>query len=275
MTELVTVQKWLQAFIVDPGTDEEALLSAEAAAGLGPNSAENMILPSPTLQPAERIQIYRNMYLLRMEEALEMDFPVIQYFVGERPFFNLVAEYVEAYPSRSWTLDHLGRHFAKFLGECEGLEHKDFLHDMARVEWALCDAFNAPNSTSIQMTDLANVDPEDFEKLILKPIPSLQVVPVEHNVNAYYKKWVAEETPPEPTALKDWLVIWRDSTDFKRWRLGVSEAGNHFLSILLAQKTLGEALEDTIEKYEVPEAELFEWFSGWVGEGFFSTYTFG
>lgn len=275
MTELVTVQKWLQAFIVDPGSDEEALLAAEQAAGLGPNSAENMILPSPTLEPAERLQIYRNMYLLRMEEALEMDFPVVQQFVGERAFFRLVGEYVEVFPSRSWTLDHLGLHFSKFLGEHKTLEHSGFLRDMARVEWALCDAFNSRNSNSIQMTDLANVDPSDFESLILKPIPALQVLTVDHNVNAYYKKWVLDEPTPEPVEEPDWLLIWRDSIDFKRWRLSVSEAGHHFLQLLLAQKTLGESLEDTIERYEIPEAELFEWFSGWVSEGLFATYTFG
>lgn len=274
MTELVTVQKWLQTFIVDPGSNEEALLSAEEVAGVGPNSAENMILPSPTLKPAERIQIYRNMYLLRMDEALTIDFPAVVHFVGERAFFRLVKAYVQVYPSRSYTLDHLGRHFAKFLGECPDLENGPFLHDLARVEWSLCNAFAAANSSSLQMSDLANVDPADFESLVLKTIPSLELLKVDHNVNQYYRCWVRDEETPAPQQEQDWLVIWRDSDEFQRWRLSISEAGFHFLGLLSQQKTLGESLESTIERFEVAEATLFEWFSNWVSEGFFATYTF-
>ncbi len=275
MTELVTVQKWLQTFIVDPGSDEEALLSAEDAAGLGPNSAENMILPSPTLQPAERIQIYRNMYLLRMEEALSIDFPAVQHFLGERRFFRLVKDYVQAYPSRSYTLDHLGRHFARYLGErSQEIEHGPFLHDLARIEWSLCLAFQAANAPSIAMTDLANVDPADFESLVLKPIPSMELLQLEHNANEYYRSWVKDEETPTPAREDDWLIVWRDSTEFHRWRLSISEAGYHFLGLLCQEKTLGESLESTIERFSVSEAAAFEWFSEWVSEGLFSTYTF-
>ena len=45
-----------------------------------------MILPSRTLQPEERLAIYQGMYLLRMEEALETDYPALKHFLGDEAF---------------------------------------------------------------------------------------------------------------------------------------------------------------------------------------------
>ena len=44
------------------------------------------MLPSQTLTSAERLDIYRDMYLLRMEEALAIDYPGLKHFLGEEEF---------------------------------------------------------------------------------------------------------------------------------------------------------------------------------------------
>ena len=67
-----------------------------------------MILPSKTLTPVERVGVYQGMYLLRMIEALEGDYPAVAHFLGDEEFAELVTRYVAAHPSTSYTFNRLG-----------------------------------------------------------------------------------------------------------------------------------------------------------------------
>ena len=68
------------------------------------------MLPSARgLRAAERVGIYQGMYLPRMLEALESDYPGLAHFLGPRAWTRLVRRYLNAHPSRSYTLNELGR----------------------------------------------------------------------------------------------------------------------------------------------------------------------
>ena len=54
------VQRWMQAFIVHPGTDEEALETASAE-GISGEEVPRVVLPSSALTAIERVGIYRRM----------------------------------------------------------------------------------------------------------------------------------------------------------------------------------------------------------------------
>ncbi len=112
---LERVQRWMQACILQPGTCEEAILSEVAQAEIPAEAARGIVLPSKTLSAQERLNIYREMYLPRMEEALAIDYPALKHFLGREEFMRVVARYVDAYPSRSYTLNRLGDHLPEFL----------------------------------------------------------------------------------------------------------------------------------------------------------------
>ena len=102
------IQRWMHAVVVHPGATLEAVASANARAEAA--SAADVILPSRTLAPVERVAIYQRMYPLRMLDALSTDYPTLKQFLGDSRFARLVAAYVEAYPSRSYTLNRLSDH---------------------------------------------------------------------------------------------------------------------------------------------------------------------
>jgi len=83
---------------------------------------------------AERIGVYHGMYLMRMEEALETDYPVIRYHLGDHQFAYLVREYVQRNPSTSYTLNRLGDHLPQFFLDEPEWHEAAFLHDLARLE---------------------------------------------------------------------------------------------------------------------------------------------
>src|SRR4051794_28667456 len=73
------------------------------------------VKPNEWLTAAERLDIYRRQYWLRMLAALEEDFPGLRLVVGVRAFRKLAAAYVEACPSRSFTLRDFGRGLPEWL----------------------------------------------------------------------------------------------------------------------------------------------------------------
>ena len=98
---LLRMQRWMQAVVVHPGSVQEAVAAPAAAAELEPQALGDLLLPSRSLEPIERVAIYHDMYLLRMEEALATDYPALKHFLGDDDFLGLVRGYVQVHPSRS------------------------------------------------------------------------------------------------------------------------------------------------------------------------------
>jgi hypothetical protein len=269
--ELREIQAWLHTFVVEPGDQRKALQAAERKAGFDSGSAEELILPSPTLTPRERIQIYRGMYLLRMAEALEIDFPSIVWYVGQSNFKKLVSTYVENYPSQSYTLDHLGRHFADFLAEYNWNSEGKALSSLARLEWSMCVVAVAHDCPSLSMADLASAPEEEFLNMRFQPIKALELHTFQHNVNEVYKAWIAEEPPIVLTDSEIHLVCWRH--ELKVWRMELNDAAFCFLRCLCQGLPLGRSIDSTLESHNDSEETLFGWFQNWVGEGFFTSLT--
>jgi len=75
-------------FIVGPGSDEEAAAAASTNSGLPQKIVSLLFRGSATLEPFERVMIYRGQYLTRMVDALSVDYPGIALFLGEDRFFS-------------------------------------------------------------------------------------------------------------------------------------------------------------------------------------------
>lgn len=266
---LADVQRWLFTYITEPGSREEALAAAEREAGFATGSAERLVLPSPTLAPLERISIYRNMFLLRMEEALETDFPCLQQAVGPDAFFRLVEEYVQVHPSRSWTLNHLSTEFAAWVGQVPWLgRQRAALGELAQLEWALCQVFDAPSSPVLDPSGLGAYPPDRFVDLRFAPIPALRLVASRYPVNPAFTR-LREGGGWAPLKRQDsWALVWRDQ-DYVLWRRELARAEHDLLAALLEGLPLGEAIDRTLRHRRVSGQRLFEWTSGWVASGLF------
>lgn len=266
--DLRSFQTWMQTFIVAPGTPEEALSAAEEASGFSEGSAERLVLPSATLSEMERLMIYRRMFPLRMEEALSIDFPASRQMVGSRRFFALVMEYVEAYPSRSWTLEHLGWGMVEFVRGHRLAEEFPGLYDMVRLEQALCEVYGELDSAVLTAEEMAAVPGEVWAEVRLDCVPALRLLQLDSNANDAFKAHVMGEELPDWVGGPHYVVIWRG--DFQTWRMPLEPAAYHLLDRLREGVALGEALGGAMDLFGLEdEGQVFGWFQTWVGEGFF------
>src|SRR5260370_4744681 len=168
------IQRWMQAAIMHPVGVAEGIASDEARRHIdvGPDEAETVVTRSRALTALERLAIYSYAYYARLLECLREEFPVLKHALGDEIFDAFAAEYLERYPSRSYTLFQLGVNFPRFLaetrpdspspspsplggeGEGEGaVNWPDFLIDLATLELAFNEAFDGPGVEGKKLWD--------------------------------------------------------------------------------------------------------------------------
>ncbi len=267
---LERIQRWMQACILNQGTAEEAIASDVAQSAIPVDQAREVVLPSRTLSPLERLDIYRGMYLLRMEEALSIDYPALKHFLGADEFMRLVARYVDVYPSRSYTLNRLGDRLPEFVATLDDLPRKEFCQDLARLEYALTCVFDAPETAPLTGEAVGAVLPEAWETARLKPVEAFRLLEFNYPVSRYLGA-VDEENPfPRLVRKKTWVVAYR--RNYGLHRMDLRQPAYELLSALASGQRLGEAIISVLSKKwrpAVKQEHLFEWFRDWMAGGLF------
>jgi len=269
--DLKNVQHWLQAVIVHPGDVEDAVAAPDAAALVPPDALGEVIAPSRTMNPLERVDVYHGMYPLRMIEALGADYPAVSYFLGEEAFADLVMGYVQHYPSRSYTLNRLGDHFPDYLAGLADLPDHEFLADLARFELAITRVFDEEETPVLTAEALQAVAPDDWERAVLRPIAALRLLALRHPVVPHLKAFHHERPSPRPRRRASWVAVYR--RDYSVYHLELSRAEHALLAALVSGHTLADALAEAFQRLRAGERQekIFRWFRTWVAEGLFQS----
>lgn len=199
MSKLRDIQQALQAHLLDPPN----LSSANS-------TLDDLVLETTNVSRATRLHIYSNAYRARFVEALTADYGMLRRYIGDEEFEKLILAYIDAYPSRYFSLREVGARLEQFLQSSEiYCEHLDLI-ELVRFEWALCHAFDAADRPIFTSTDLAGIEPEQWPHLTVNISPTLVCIPLRINVPAIWKSLNADEAPPtaKESAEQMWL-IWR------------------------------------------------------------------
>lgn len=268
-TELPRLQRWLQEVIVHPGTVEEAIDSDGANREIPSDRLHEVVRPSHSLTSAERVGVYHGMYLMRMEEALETDYPVIRYHLGDHQFAHLVREYVQRYPSTSYTLNRLGNHLPQYFIDEPEWPQAAFLHDLARLELAMTEVFDEDESPVLGAEELEAVPPDAWETARLRPISAFRLLEFKHAVIPNLVAYHQDRPSPGPRRRASWVALYR--RDYSILRLELSRAEYDLLRAIVEGSTLGDALSAAAaSKSPRQQAKVFKWFRKWVSEGIFA-----
>jgi len=268
---LGALERWMQQLLTHPDGPRAGAGSPEARAALAA-TIPDVFLPSRELTSEERVGVYADMYFARLIEVLEEEFPALVHLLGHARAHGLFRDYVVAHPSRHYSLNVLGKGLEAFLRDEVGdLEPREFALELARLERAIQDVFDAPECASVAADALARVPPERWGRARLLPIPALALFDFEHPVNAWYQAFKNEDHRPPPAREPSWLVVFRQ--EGRVWRMELSRAQHALLSALANGETLERALGE-LERSGFALAELAPelqgWFRTWAGEGFFA-----
>jgi hypothetical protein len=280
---LDVVQRWFQAVVTHPEGVEGGAESEEAQRliRLRQGELEAVIRRSKSLTAAERMAIYANAYYARLLECLEAFFPVLKSALGEEVFASFAFEYLQRYPSKSYTLDRLGESFARFLDETrpgpEAGGWPDFLIDLATLEWNIHQVFDGPGvefQPLLTAEALQAFPVERFAESRLVPVPCLRLLAFRYPVNAYYTAArTAEEGEEVPIPDPEPERVALSRRDFVVRRYPLDPPQYALLEKILAGATVGEAIATAADASGLDDdalaAGLQSWFRLWVAEGFF------
>jgi hypothetical protein len=262
----------MQAVVVHPGTTGEAVASPEAAREVRAEALPTVILPSRTLSPLERVGVYHDMYLLRMHDCMAGDYEGLRHFLGDDAFRDLVRDYVERHPSRSYSLNRLGDHLPEFLEAATGIRRRGFSVDLARLERAVARVFDAPEAAPLSDAALAAIPEDAWEGVRLRTVPGFELVAFRYPVNAYLQT-VRDDNHdhPKPKLRSSWAAVYR--RDYSVWRLDLTRPEHDLLKDVSSGEPLGKAIASAASRdgRRAPgEDQLFAWFRRWVSGGMFA-----
>jgi hypothetical protein len=240
-----------------------------------PARLASVIEPSPTLTAAERVGIYHGMYRLRMAEALETDYPGLAHFVGPDEWAKVASGYVTAHPSTSYTLNVLGRRLPEWLKAHDDLRHRAFCADLARLEWAVCESFDAEDAPRLEPGVIESLAPEDWPEARLVPSPALRLVRLGWNAGEWLDTAKDEaHRHPRPRRQAGFVVVFRQ--ELAVYRREVGRAAFALLSDLAAGRRVGRAVGLALRRREAPDsATLARWFRQWAADGVFTRIDVG
>lgn len=125
---------------------------AEAAAAA---HVATLLRSQPPLQARQRVAIYRDMYRIRLAEALSEDFPRLRAALGPLRWRRLVRSCIAVEPSRHAALEAYSGVFAQFVAREGGAQHlPHWAAALAAIEWSRCRAWLAPADPPLDMVRL-------------------------------------------------------------------------------------------------------------------------
>jgi len=161
---------------------------------------------------ATRMAIYRNGYRVRLRDSLRTEFAGLGHLMGRR--FNAMLEsYIEAHPSMHYNIRWHGAGVAAFLGYSRPWQTSPELAEMASLDWAISTTFDAANEPVLAAADLIHVPADAWANLRLRPQNHLQILSVQHNVDAFRR--AADSNSKRPRLRRHakvcHLLVWRHS----------------------------------------------------------------
>lgn len=174
---LAEMQRWLSRLIAAPegvrrGLEELGDPRGEVLAGL--------VCGAPALPAERRLEVYANAYFRRLQGVLADDFGALAAALGPEWFHDLATAYLWAHPPRHFSLREAGAELAGFLAadpRAEPFRRRfPWAADLARLEWALVEAFDAPDAPELAREALAALPPARWPELRLELQPALQLL---------------------------------------------------------------------------------------------------
>jgi hypothetical protein len=164
---LLDFQRRMAEDVSRPLTDDFAMQTFAPEGSQVSEIVAAYVKPNDRLTSFERLEIYNRQYWFRLIAAVSEDFPSLNAILGEDIFDQLIVAYLKENPSTSFSLRDLSAKLPSWLEhhpEFTGANH-NLAVDVARLEWAYIEAFDAAACPALAAPDLAGLTPESVLSL--------------------------------------------------------------------------------------------------------------
>lgn len=162
------VQEWFGALVSQRLTTDNRFPQRTPLGKNSERETERYIIPSPTLKPHERIEIYYQQYWWRLLRILHETFPSVTRLLGYTTFNATIAiPYLVRCPPHHWSIHYTGEKLPHWMQKYYRLHDADFLREVVACDWLMTAASVAPQ---LPFLDLAAFTAEEPDKLLTIPL---------------------------------------------------------------------------------------------------------
>ncbi len=191
--------------------------------------------------PERRFAVYRNNVCVGLVDALAERFPICLQLVGDE-FFRAMAQcYVRERLPRTPMLFEYGDEFATFVSNFEPARDLPYLPDIARLEYAVGQAYHAANAAPLSLDFLRALPHDRLDSATVVLHPSTQFVASAYPIVSIWRRHMSDDemTPVELEHGEEALVV--------RPALAINvstlpSGGSAFVDALRNGRTFGEAM---------------------------------
>ncbi|MEY2838136.1 MAG: hypothetical protein RJB60_435 [Pseudomonadota bacterium] len=222
------------------------------------------------LPPLARLNIYHAAYRWRLLEVMQDHFGQTHRYLGDE-FFNSEAQaFIEAHPSEQHNLRDYGLAWPDWLAQ--RYPDDTDMADLARLEWALRQAFDAANRPTMGLAELGTIPAEAWATLGFELAPGTTVLRLSHAVAPLWQSLSREEAPEPVRNEATCLLVWRQGWQPHFRSLQADEA--QAVEALLAGHSFSEACAHLAASNN-GEARVSQWLQAWAKEGLLARVNLG
>ncbi len=220
----------------------------------------------------ERLKIYRNNIVTNLTNTLLATYPLIRKLTGEEFTTGLLRSYALKNPPLEACLSRYGAGLDEFIKTFEPAQGLPYLPDVARLEWAINEAYYADDDEALVPQDLQHLPVENMSDLRLHLRSSVRLLEFRWPLAAIRDFCLNHNEDSDATLDLNQggcrLMVFRSGLSAEV--VSLEHDAYDFLQSLAGQKPLGEALENTLKSFSAFDFQQFlqyhlrlETFRGW------------
>lgn len=206
--------------------------------------------------------IYAHAYGARLLEALRVDHPKLEAALGPARFAAAIEGYVAARPPSSFTLRDYGVDLPGWLTTADA---PPWAADLARLERARVEVFDAADQVALARDDVAALSPHALAALPLRWITASAVVPLAWTVDDTWSDLEDDAPPRPPTPTARVVLVWRRDLAVIHRTLETDEAA--LASALAHGVTFADACDVVARFTDEPAPRAIELLLRWLDAG--------
>jgi hypothetical protein len=206
----------------------------------GDDGLKQSIVNTKPVSIETRLGIYKDSYQIRLVESLASNYPCLQRLLGEEAFQRLGLAYVVTNPSHFRSIRWFGDQLPNYLQQNPDSNYP-YLSEMAEFEWNMTLSFDASDTATVTIEEMATLPAEAWAELVLVLHPSVQRMNFFWNVVPMWQCLVEEKPIGNPVKLeestpwilwrKDYLNRFNSLSDEEAWALDSAIKGSTFSDI--------------------------------------------
>lgn len=189
-------------------TARDSVVATVAARGPDLRRAvEEMVAGDARLPAIARLEIYADMYFVRIQDVLADEYTKTVAAIGPAAFHGLVLDYLDACRPDHPSMREVGARLPAFLAAHPTVARQPWVAELARLERARLEMVDSADAETLTLESLRALPPEQFGPLRLRLVPSHALFATRFDVIPLWRSDTSGAAVPEPSSTA--LLVWR------------------------------------------------------------------